>query len=165
LEVGAWRGGTGCLLGARASTLNADKKTYLFDTFKGVVKVSDKDSFYSGGEHADAALEDVQTLAQTLGLCNLEIRRGIFPDDFQAEMGGRTFCLVHIDVDIYQSAKDVMNFVWPKMPAGGIVVFDDYGCPNCDGIPKLVAEYRQDKDKIITYNLNGHAVVIKLTQP
>jgi O-methyltransferase len=161
LEVGVWRGGTGTLIAARAKALGMSKRVYLCDTFAGVVKASERDSSYSGGEHADASESDVRTLANKLGLDNIEIRKGIFPDDFQTEMDKHTFCFVHIDVDVYQSAKDVFSYVWPKVPVGGVVVFDDFGFETCDGIPGLIDEYRGHSDKVIVHNLNGHAVVIK----
>lgn len=50
LEVGVWKGGTGSIL-AKATELYSDGTVYLADTFKGVVKATDKDSIYKGGEH------------------------------------------------------------------------------------------------------------------
>ena len=157
LEVGAWRGGSGCLIAARAPA----KKVYLCDTFSGVVKASDKDTTYRGGEYADTSEATVQALVETMGLQNVAVRRGIFPDDFRGEMEAERFCFVHIDVDVYLSAKDTMSFVWPRMPVGGIVVFDNFGFDSCDGIAKLIDIYRGDADKVIVHNLNGHAVLIK----
>ena len=157
LEVGVWRGGSGCVIAARAPA----KKVYLCDTFCGVVKVSDKDTSYRGGEHADTSEEAVQALIKKMGLQNVAVLRGIFPDDFRREMDAERFCFVHLDVDVYLSAKEVMDFIWPRMPTGGIVVFDDFGFESCGGIPKLIDSYRGDRDKVIVHNLNGHAVLIK----
>ena len=158
LEVGVWRGGSGCLIAAR---IPVGKKAYLCDTFCGVVKASERDNRYLGGEHADTSMGVVVDLAKAMALRNLVVRRGVFPDDFRAEMDGALFCFVHIDVDVYLSAKEVMGFVWPRMPVGGIVVVDDYGYDCCDGIRELIDEYRGEPDKVILHNLNGHAVVIK----
>jgi O-methyltransferase len=49
------------------------------------------------------------------------------------------------------------------MPVGGVVVFDDYGFEVCAGIPPLIAEYRGNPDKVVLHNLNGHAVVVKIS--
>lgn len=162
LEVGVWRGGSGALLAHRAKRASPAKTIYLCDTFRGVPKVSDKDSLYRGGEHSDTTEEIVVSLLDQLGLDNAIIKRGLFPEDFADEMRNETFCFVHIDVDVYQSAKDVFDFCWPRMPVGGVVVFDDYGFVWCDGIPKLIAEYRGQSDKLIIHNLNGHAIVVKI---
>jgi O-methyltransferase len=162
LEVGVWRGGSGCLLAARAKSSAAKKHVYLCDTFSGVVKTSEKDSSYVGGEHSDTTEDQVIDLIKYLSLDNAIIKKGIFPDNFRNEMENEQFCFVHIDVDVYLSAKDVMDFAWPRMPIGGIVVFDDFGFVTCDGIPKLIEEWRGDHDKVILHNLNGHAVVVKV---
>jgi O-methyltransferase len=158
LEVGVWRGGSGCLIAAR---IPAGKKIYLCDTFSGVVKASERDNRYRGGEHSDTSRSVVDDLVKAMGLRNVAVRAGIFPDDFHQEMDAEQFCFVHVDVDVYLSAKEVMSFVWPRMPVGGIAVVDDYGFDCCDGIRQLIDEYRGSSDKVILHNLNGHAVVVK----
>jgi O-methyltransferase len=163
LEVGVWRGGTGALIAARAMATATGKTVYLCDTFAGVVKATDKDTCYRGGEHADTTEEIVTALMARLELENVRIVKGIFPDDHAHAMEREQFCFVHIDVDVFQSAKDVLDFVWPRMPVGGTVVFDDYGFPTCDGIPKLVNEYRGRPDMLVLHNLNGHAVLVKIS--
>lgn len=158
LEVGVWRGGTGTLI---SGAIQASGKTvYLADTFSGVVKVSEKDSVYSNGLHS-AERSAVEGLIASTGLLNVKILQGIFPDDFR-EVSARQFCFVHIDVDIYQSAKDVFEAVWDQMPSGGIVVFDDYGFSGCDGVTRLVSELWTSPDKVFLHNLNGHAIAVKV---
>jgi len=161
LEVGTWRGGTGCLLGQRASLLGLDCEIFLCDTFTGVVKTSDSDASYSGGEHADTSRPTVEALIDRLQLTNVRILQGIFPEDTAATISDRQFRLCHIDVDVYQSGKDVLGWVWPRMPIGGVVVFDDFGFPSTTGITKLVHEFEHLDDRICVQNLNGHAVFIK----
>ncbi len=70
------------------------------------------------------------------------------------------FC--HIDVDIYQSAKDITEWIWDKMVVNGIIVYDDCGFSQCKGITDLVEEQMNYDDRIVIYNLNGHAIVIKV---
>ena len=40
----------------------------------------------------------------------------------------------HIDVDVYQSARDVLEWVWGRLCIGAIVVYDDYGFDGCHGV-------------------------------
>jgi len=54
-----------------------------------------------------------------------------------------------------------MDAVWPDLPVGGVVIFDDYGFDTTSGIAILVDQYRGDEDKLVIHNLNGHAVVVK----
>jgi len=161
IEVGTWRGGTGCLMGHRAATLGMSAQVFLCDTFEGVVKTSDADASYSGGEHADTSQPLVQGLADGMGLTNVSLLKGIFPEDTADQVADRSFRFCHIDVDVYQSGKDVLYWVWPRMPIGGIVVFDDFGFSSTRGITKLVHEEERRADRVCFQNLNGHAVFVK----
>ena len=161
LEVGVWRGGTGCLMARRAQMLGSPARIVLCDTFAGVVKAGAKDGAYRGGEHADTSLDTVRDLAAAMDLTNIEMLTGIFPEETGARVADRRFSLCHIDVDVYQSGLDVLEWVWPRMPVGGIVVYDDYGFATCDGITRLVNERYVQQGAVTLHNLNGHAVVIK----
>ncbi len=162
LEVGVWRGGTGCLIARRLQLLASTARVVLCDTFAGVVKAGTMDSGYRGGEHADASRKQVEELADRLGLSNIEILQGIFPEETAAPIADRRFSLCHIDVDVYESARDVFNWVWPRLQVGGAVVYDDYGFETCDGVTRFVNECIPYPNAVTLHNLNGHAVTIKL---
>jgi O-methyltransferase len=164
LEVGVWRGGTGALLCNKATLLGIEDPVYLCDTFEGVVHAGPKDPGYKGGEHADTSIDEVRRLLARLSLGNAQILQGIFPEETSSRIPATmSFRLCHIDVDVYQSAKDTFCWVWPRLVTGGIVVFDDYGFFGCQGIAELVdQEIRPLPDAIVVHNLNGHAVVIKV---
>jgi O-methyltransferase len=162
LEVGAWRGGTGALMAKRSQLAAARDPVYLCDTFEGVVKAGPHDTSYKGGEHADTSLHMVEDLVRTLNLKNVRILKGIFPDETAHLVDpGARFRLCHIDVDVYESAKDSMAWIWERMVPGGIVVYDDYGFRFCEGITKYVNEQVDKTDRLVLHNLNGHAIVIK----
>jgi len=162
LEVGTWRGGTGCLLGHRAALLDLPARVYLCDTFEGVVKTSAADSMYRGGEHSDTSIAIVEECAARFGLTNLNILKGIFPEETGYAIADRSFRFCHIDVDAYQSGKDVLSWVWPRLAVGGIVVFDDFGFSSTRGIAALVHEEEAKPDRVCVQNLNGHAVLVKV---
>ena len=75
-------------------------KVFVCDTFSGVVKAGAKDSGYVGGEHADTSKRIVFDLAARMGLTNVEILEGIFPDATGVRIANRRFRLCHIDVDV-----------------------------------------------------------------
>jgi O-methyltransferase len=161
LEVGVWRGGTGCLMAARAQQLQPAAKVFLCDTFQGVVKAGSRDSHYKGGEHADTSMHIVQQLADEMGLANIELLEGIFPEATGDRIEDRQFSLCHIDVDVYESAKQVAGWVWSRLVPGGVLVYDDYGFDSCEGVTNLVNERLQGREALTLHNLNGHAVVVK----
>jgi|ERR1043166_2529924 O-methyltransferase len=161
LEVGVWKGGTGALIAKSAQLAHISEPVFLCDTFTGVVKAGTRDTFYRGGEHADASLLGVQNLVASLGLDRVRILKGIFPDETGSKLDREVFRFCHIDVDVYQSAHDILDWLWPRLRIGGMVVYDDFGFDTCSGITKHVQEQLNMPDRLVFYNLNGHAVVIK----
>jgi O-methyltransferase len=161
LEVGVWRGGTGTLMAARAASLGLEEPVYLCDTWQGVVKTGAVDTYYRDGKHDDASPDIVERLAAQLGLRNVELLQGVFPEETGDRIADRTFRMCHCDVDVYQSAKDVLEWVWPRLSRGGAVVFDDYGFPACPGVTTLVDEQRLRDDRLVLHNLNGHGILVK----
>jgi len=159
LEVGVWRGGTGALLASSVQG-NPSKHVYLADTFTGVVKAGADDTAYVGGEHADTSPKIVSDLLHTLGLSNFSLLQGIFPEQTAERFHGQ-LALLHCDVDVYSSAKDVVLWGIPLLSHGGAIVFDDYGFSGCEGVTRLVEELRKDPRFLFIHNLNGHAILIK----
>jgi O-methyltransferase len=179
LEVGVFRGGTGCLMARAAHYPDRTKHVYLCDTYEGIVKAGPEDSFFMGDELRNTSVklvtalaaqlalrntsvELVKALAEKLALSNVTILKGIFPDDTAAGIADKRFALCHIDVDVYRSAAETLDWVWPRLNVGGIVVFDDYGFSTCDGVTKLVNE-RMGQNVTAIYNLNGHAIMVKVS--
>lgn len=164
LEVGVWRGGTAGVMAQQLNNVNSTATLYLADTFSGVAKAGAHDSFYTGGEHSDTSQQLVEdVLKNKSGYAHYKILKGIFPEDTASQISAdERFGLCHIDVDVYDSAKDILEWVWGKLIVGGVVVFDDYGFHSCTGVTKLVEEYRDRPDRQIIHNLNGHAVMIKI---
>lgn len=163
LEVGVWRGGTGALMACASAQSGSSAPVYLCDTFQGVVKAGSHDTAYRGGEHSDTSIPIVESLMKALGLTNYRILEGIFPEA-TAHLIPDTerFRLCHIDVDVFESAKDIGEWVWPRLLPGGVIVYDDYGFEVCPGITKLVNSQKGLPDRVVFHNLNGHATVVKL---
>jgi O-methyltransferase len=162
IEVGVWRGGTGALIAKKAMLCGIAEPVYLCDTFTGVVKASFHDPVYRGGEHADASQNAVETLIKALDLSNAVILQGVFPEETSEHIRDKKIRFCHVDVDVYQSAKDIVEWTWQRLVVGGIVVFDDYGSPACEGIRAYVDELRGCRDRLVIINSNGHAIVVKL---
>jgi O-methyltransferase len=164
IEIGVWRGGSGALVARKCQLVGIPNAVYLCDTFSGVVKAGSLDGTYRGGEHADTTKAAVLDLCKQLHLDQVQILNGIFPDDTGHLVSDCRFRLCHIDVDVYRSASDIVEWIWPRMVPGGIIVYDDYGFHSCSGITRFVNEERMKQDRLVIHNLNGHAVVIKMSE-
>jgi O-methyltransferase len=163
IEVGVWRGGTAAIIGSKLNKLDSTVSFYLADTFVGVAKASNEDAFYIGGEHADT---DVNFVTKWLNpfYKNYKILQGIFPNDTANSIPEyEVFSLCHIDVDVYESAKDIVEWIWDRIIVGGVIVFDDYGFHTCNGITKFVNAQKLLKGRIVLHNINGHAIIVKLS--
>lgn len=154
LQVGVWKGGSGVLL----ACADTDRNVYLADTFKGLVKVGDIDINYQGGEHAVSS-KHVLKLIEMYQLDNITVLKGIFPDETGNDILDRSIALLHIDVDVYQSAKDIVEWALPRLRSGSIIIFPHYGFNKCVGITKYVNEIKDDF--LYIYNLNGNGILIK----
>lgn len=162
VEVGVCQGGSGALMASRAKALGIPAPMYLCDTFNGLVKQSEKDSFHKDGTF-NRPRSFVEEVTKKLDVVDyVTILEGIFPEDTAHLIKEDKIRFCHIDVDIYQSTKDVNEWIWPRLVVGGVVVYDDYGFIECDGVIECVNEQSSEPDRIVMYNLNGQAVVVKI---
>lgn len=159
LEIGVWRGGTGSILAEAVK--DTPKTVFLADTFTGVVKAGVNDPIYKGGEHADTSLEIVKKLINSLELTNVILLQGIFSED-TADKVSEKIALLHIDVDVYQSSKDIVEWCLPRLAMGGVIIFDDCGFSGCEGVAAYCEELQKNPYLRFIYNLNGHAIFTNL---
>jgi O-methyltransferase len=163
IEIGVWRGGTGALIARKASLCGIRETVYLCDTFTGIVKAGPKDPAFRNGDLATTSIHQVEQLVHArMQLENVRILPGIFPDEMAPMLADKQFRFCHIDVDVYQSAKEIGEWIWDRMVVGGILIYDDYGFKGCAGVTAWVEEQRARTDRLLIHNLNGHAVVVKL---
>ena len=103
--------------------------------WEGVVKTGPLDIYYHDGRHDGTSRATVEALVTSLGLERVELLQGIFPDATGDRIADRTFRLVNIDVDVYQSASDVFEWAWPRLSPRGVAVFATTGSPGTPALP------------------------------
>ena len=130
-ECGVYKGGTAYALAG------FKRKLRLFDTFNGMPEVSEYDNFHKQGDFSDAVIPDIKEAS---------IYVGKIPETFKC-LDNCEIGFAHIDVDIYQSVKDCIEFILPRLAKDGIIVFDDYGFRTCKGAKKAVDELLGNKIK------------------
>jgi O-methyltransferase len=126
-----------------------------------VVKAGGCDTYYKGGEHADTSVEIVKGLVSSLALPNVRILHGVFPEDTGNQVPGK-IALLHCDVDVYASTRDIVEWALPRLSPGAMLVFDDYGFYGCEGVTRYCNEFRKRDGFRFIHNLNGHAIFIKV---
>jgi len=139
-EVGVYKGGSAEII---AEKKLPKKKLFLFDTFCGMPETSPEDNYHKKGNFSDTSYEAV--LSGMKKFENVHVFKGVFPEENSDVVASESFCMVHIDVDIYKSYMDCLNFFWPRLVKNGIMIFDDYHEKSCLGAKKAVDEFFVDK--------------------
>jgi len=153
-EVGVYQGGSAKLI----AEVKNEKELYLFDTFEGLPKVSEKDthfgtSYWKTGEFSNTSLENVENYLSNYK--NIFCYKGKFPETSEP-IKTKKFSFVHLDVDLFQSTIDCLEFFYPRMINGGIILTHDY---HTDGIKQAFNEFCKDK-KIPQIQLLGSQCAI-----
>ena len=137
-ELGVYRGGTAKLL---AKTF-PNNRLHLFDTFRGLPAACIAIDKHRAGEFAETSLSEVRRYLKDCD--NVAFHAGIFPGT-AFSLSNITFAFVHLDADLYASIKAGLNFFYPRMVPGGIIVIDDYEWSMCPGVERAVHEFLADK--------------------
>jgi len=157
-ECGVYKGGTAAMMASILKASGSEKKLLLFDTFEGMPATDPVKDLHQLGDFADTSLADVKEHIGNHEFC--EFHQGFIPHTFQGLDGSR-IAAAHIDLDIYRSVFDCIEFIWPRLSVGGVVVFDDYGFRTCPGARAAVDEFFTDRNAIPLCLSTGQAVVMK----
>jgi len=139
-EVGVWKGSSAKLL-----CDTTKKQVHLFDTFEGLPKPTDKDDssqFKEGTYHS--LFDEVKEYLKEYP--NAHLYKGLFPET-AGPIKDKKFSFVHLDVDLYESTLKCLEFFYPRMINGGVIISHDYTC--AVGVKKAFDEFFKDKPEII----------------
>jgi O-methyltransferase len=158
-EFGVFRGGTALLAAEVLRDAHDARPLHLFDSFAGMPATSAGEPFARGdfGETSEAA---VRALVAPAG-ANVSFHAGFIPDTFQG-LAIPQLAFAHVDVDLYQSVLDCIEFVYPRLVPGGIMVFDDYGFPSCSRAREATDRAFAARREKPIYLPTGQALVLKL---
>lgn len=153
-ECGVFQGSSTYLIcHSTGGRLENPRTHHVFDSFEGLSEPTNADGdYWSRGTFAC----DLDTVKANLAsLRNLSWHKGWIPDRFK-DVEDRKFAFVHIDVDLYEPTRDSVEFFYPRMSKGGIIVCDDYGCTTCPGATRAIDEFlREMPEKAISLACGG----------
>ncbi len=155
-ELGVYKGNTATMLADLARRIGGT--AYLLDTFEGF-RAEDLE-----GVDANKRMEFSDTsLAQVMELVGSEATRfvqGYFPATASQIPGDATFCLVHIDCDLYAPFCSALEFFYDRLIPGGFLVMHDYSSLHWDGAERAVDEFFADKPESVVPMPDGSGTVI-----
>jgi len=138
-EFGVMKGGSLDLL----ASLHPNRKIYGIDSYNGLPAPT-KEDLHVKGEFA-LNEKDWRMLITHFNNThkNTEIVVGFSPNVFNQVPKDETFSFVHIDVDLYSSVNDALDYFYPRLIENGILLFDDYGFNTTPGAKKAIDEWNR----------------------
>ncbi len=155
-EVGTYTGGSSRLIGEYK---NPTKNLYLFDTFEGLPESTTEDDAHKWGKGKFYATFE-QVSAYMAGIKNVFITKGLFPASAPVMVQCSQFSFVHLDVDLYQATKDSLEFFYPRMNKGAILISHDY--PSSKGVKKAFDDFFADKPEPLIQLSGIQVMFVKL---
>jgi predicted O-methyltransferase YrrM len=134
-ELGVATGASAKMIASRAP----ERVLHLFDTFDGLPNPSGKDSSRFKRRQYRHSLEEVQ---EYLSEDNLRFYKGLFPGTAQ-QISDARFAFVHLDGDLYESTIAGLEWFYPRLNKGGILVCHDYD--TSAGVNRAFEEFFADK--------------------
>lgn len=147
-QCGVWHGGT-----AKHIAKNTKKTVRLFDSWKGLPQPCEKDNFHKKGDFSNVRFRDIKNTFRPLK--HVYLHKGWIPQTFKG-LEDSKIAFAHIDLNLYQSCLDALDFIYPRVSHGGILVFDDYEVETCKGSKLAVDEFFRGKEKISVYHNNHY---------
>lgn len=153
-EVGVFKGGSAKII----CSAKGEKSLHLFDTFEGLPKVEDIDMvwpFYEG--KFAASYDSVKNYLKNES--NLFFYKGLFPKTSEP-VKEKTFSLVNLDVDTYDSTKKCLEFFYTRMSSGGIILSHDY--ITAPGVKKAFDDFFENKTEPVLETAGSQCLVVKV---
>lgn len=159
-ELGVYKGETARII----HTLDNTRQFHLFDTFAGF---SDDDLKNESGEAATytsknfADTSEMKVLASLKGNSNIIVHKGHFPES-AINLKNETYSLVNIDADLYNPISEGLNYFYPRLSPGGVIIIHDYN-HKWDGAVKAVNDFAKGipENIIEVPDMYGTVMIIK----
>ena len=152
-ECGVFRGHTLIPMAIYLKQKAPGKRIFALDSFSGFDESVEKDiefgGAYSGMKQvggfsgtSDKLVQDKLRRTGTYDLVELVV--GYFNRTLPV-LSGKKFSFVHLDCDLYESYRICLDFFYPRMVRGGIILIDEYHEPIWPGCTKAVDQFLEDK--------------------
>jgi hypothetical protein len=162
VECGVWRGGSVLAMVLTLLQLGVqDRDVYLFDTFEGMTEPTEADTSpysepavttwararQSGHRAWDSAfgprqfgLQQVHDLLYSSGYPPSRLHFVVGPvEQTVPDKAPDEIALLRLDTDWYESTRHELVHLYPLLPAGGVLIIDDYG--HWEGCRRAVDEF------------------------
>jgi hypothetical protein len=159
VELGVYKGNSAGLLAKFAR--EHQRQVYLFDTFEGFDQRDLKETEKKmTGLFSDTSVEAVQTL---IGTDSITFVKGFFPDSAAQITMPEKIAIAHIDCDLYAPMKAGLEWFYPLLSKGGMMILHDYSSGHWDGITQAIDEFFRDlpEKPVLVPDKSGTVIIRK----
>jgi O-methyltransferase len=151
-ELGVFEGGSARVL----ADAKGARSLHLFDSFEGLPPIGPQDSTFVRGEYR-AAKSTVERVLE--GATNVKFHVGQFSNT-KNEVSDLRFSLVNIDVDLRDTTIEALDFFYPRVIRGGVLVCDDY--TTSEGVRNVVDDFFRDKPEVPLPLVGKQCLIVKV---
>jgi O-methyltransferase len=152
-EVGVYQGVSARLI----SQASGGVPLHLFDTYAGLPSVDASEHKRMREGHYAASLASVQQFMADRP--SVSYHPGLFPDT-AGPCNETRFSFVHLDVDLKSGTLACLDFFYPRMLPGGIILSHDYSY--LDGVRSAFAEFLSTRRERPIELATSQAMIVKL---
>jgi hypothetical protein len=169
-ECGVLKGFSALLMAKVARSRGAADREidlHLVDSYEGLSAPTPKDAVQTaeqGNPYAAAkgdlaaSLDHVQRVMK--GIPGVAFHKGWIPEILET-LPDTAWAFVHIDVDLYAPTRGCLEYFFPRLSPGGIIVNDDYASPLFPGGGRAWDEYCSRHNLAFAALDTGQAVLVK----
>lgn len=156
-EVGVYAGASARLIRETDDV----RPLHLFDTFSGLPETHATDTEFRGQQfqQGDFACSLASVQHYLRDLSGITYHQGLFPDT-AAGLFDLRFSFVHVDVDIYESARAAVDWFYDRLLPGGIYLSHDFA--TCEGPRRALTDFFADKPEPLLELPGDQVVAVKL---
>ena len=156
VEFGCYKGTTSVFIRRLLMLLGDARDFHVYDSFEGLPPKSAQDTSGAGEQFVAGALavSKKQFLAEfhKANLTPPIVHKGWFSELPETAVPDQ-IALAFLDGDFYQSIKDSLRLILPRMSPGGTIIIDDYAREALPGAAKAVHEHFRPDQITVAHNL------------
>ena len=161
-EFGVYRAGCAFMI-FETGALATSKQFFLFDTFAGIPAGQLTKSEVAAdlaGAHADTSVDYVRERLKPWA-DQLVFVPGDVNETLAAQETG-PLAFVHMDLNASAPTRIALDYAFPRLSAGGMIVFDDYGWTGLEAQREVIDAFVRDKAEQVIALPTGQALLVKL---
>lgn len=156
VELGCYIGTTSLFIRRLLNEMKQEREFHVYDSFEGLPPKTEQDASVTGEQFVAGELNVSKKQFirefQKAGLRTPIIHKGWF-NELTADDVPDEIAFAFLDGDFYESIRDSLRLILPRMKTGGVIVIDDYAREALPGAAKATHEFFRPEQVRTAYNL------------